>query len=70
MAHTLIISSDARHVVRHRHTTVVNTPLDAIRCLEENERSMVVLEGTYAGNAELAEVLREIYPSVEVDHGG
>jgi hypothetical protein len=65
----LIISSDANYVVRRRNTTIVNTPLDAIRCLEANERSMVVLEGTYAGNDELADALREIYPSAEVDRG-
>jgi hypothetical protein len=68
MQQTLIISSDARGTVRHHDTTVVATPLDAIRCLETSrDMSTVILVGSYASNDELVAVLREIYPAIRLE---
>jgi hypothetical protein len=67
MHQTLIISSAARGTTEHQDTTVVATPLDAIRCLEKTGgMSTVILVGSDASNDELAAVLREIYPAIRL----
>lgn len=53
-------------------TSVVKTPLDLIRALQEEREdiSTVVLMGSFAANDELATFLVEAYPALRVLSGG
>jgi hypothetical protein len=65
---TLIISSNVRGCVAQATTTIVGTPLDAIKSLERlSSIGRVVLGGSYADNDDLAIFISEFYPSVRLD---
>ena len=70
----VILSNDRRALSDPRsreRISVVATPLDLIMRLEAAVRpiSIVVLDGVYAGNLELAATLLDMYPELHVVDG-